>query len=80
MKYYSEELRINISDDYYKVVREEWYRYYDRKDYYMLKYFYNRRFFREDLWEYCWQTLSREYYVDECKHFQENKIVNTVGE
>jgi hypothetical protein len=69
MKYYSEELGIDISDDYYKVVREEWYRYYDRRDYYVLKYFCNRGFFREDLCEYCKQTGSREHYVDECEHF-----------
>jgi hypothetical protein len=76
MKHYSEELGIDISDDYYKVVREEWYRYYDRRDYYVLKYFCNRGFFREDLCEYCGQPGSREHYVDECEHFQEKKMVS----
>jgi hypothetical protein len=73
MKGYTEDIGVKISDNYHKGIRDELYKYYDRRDYYVLMYYCNKGFFREDKCVYCSANGSREHYVDVCDHFQEKR-------
>ena len=78
MKRYSAKIGVEVSDTFHKVIREEWYKYYDRRDFYVLKYFCNIGFFREDKCEYCESTGGREHFVNVCDEFEEKRSV-TIG-
>ena len=78
MNRYSNELKVQVSPEYHQVIRREWYRYYDRRDYYVLKYFCNIGFFKEEVCEYCLGPGSRTHFVNECESFAENRQI-TIG-
>lgn len=76
MKEYAKDVGVEVSDNYHEVVRKEWYKYYDRRDFYVLKYFCNRGFFKEDSCEYCGAAGSREHFVDLCEHFIDKREIS----
>ena len=76
MKEYAKEVGVEVSDSYQEIVRKEWYKYYDRRDFFVLKYFCNRGFFKEDSCEYCGTAGSREHFVDVCEEFTEKREIS----
>jgi hypothetical protein len=78
MNRYSSEIGVEVGNEFHKIIRKEWYRYYDRRDYYVLKYFCNIGFFREEICEYCGNAGSKIHYINECEHFIDKRRI-TMG-
>ena len=75
---------VEVSQDYIRTMHSEWYKYYDRRDVYVIKYFCNLGFFRgrktgqvgSDQCQHCGlMANSRAHAVDRCVHYDDLRLV-----
>jgi hypothetical protein len=65
-----------IKEEFPRIIYKEWYRYYDRRDCLVLKFFCNKGFFRDtkERCQHCRGDNSRSHAVNICQHYDHLRI------